>query len=74
MNNAYYFNDELKRLREEKRWTQQEVADAVKRDRQTIYCAEAGRRISYELLYDLATLFKVDVTGLLKRNPVPQNK
>lgn len=65
MNSNDYNNRELERLREEKRLTQQAVAEAVSVDRNTIYRAEAGTSCSYKLLRRLADFYEVDIVSLV---------
>lgn len=64
MNRNDYKPDELKRLREKLEQTQEQVAQFLNVDRQTIYRAENGT-CSYKLLRRLAEHFDVDVLTLL---------
>jgi transcriptional regulator with XRE-family HTH domain len=57
----------IKRLREARGWTQEELADKVKVSRVTIARIEIGySRPSLALLERLARVFKVKVTELLE--------
>ena len=68
--NARHFNHEkLKALRLKKGETQEQVAKALGVHRQTVYRAESGQDIPYELLCDLATHYEVEVVTLLYREP-----
>lgn len=75
MNATHYNPDMLKQLRTEKsradntEITQQIVADALNVQRQTIYRAENGIDVSYELLCDLASYYGVEVISLLYPTP-----
>lgn len=64
MEQTDYKFDELKRLREAKGFTQEQVAQELSVDRQTVYRAEAGS-CSYKLLRSLATFYGVDILSLL---------
>ncbi len=72
MNATHYDPEKLKRLRVEKSLrdgkdiTQQIVADALEVQRQTIYRAENGLDISYEMLCSLGRYYGVDVLTLLR--------
>jgi transcriptional regulator with XRE-family HTH domain len=68
-----YKPDELKRLRESREQTQEQVAQALNVDRQTIYRAENGN-CSYKLLRKLANYYDVDLLALLNSTkPVQAN-
>jgi len=74
MNSQHYNADKLKQLREGKGLTQNQAAEALSVDRQTIYRAEAGLSASYELLCSLADLYEVEVISLLHPRPVAPSK
>jgi len=68
-----YKPDELKRLRESREQTQEQVAQALSVDRQTIYRAENGY-CSDKLLRKLANYYDVDLLELLNSTkPVQAN-
>jgi transcriptional regulator with XRE-family HTH domain len=66
MNAQHYDCDRLKEIREERGLTQLEVAERLGIDRQTVYRAEAGKSASYELLWDLCSLYQEDILTLLR--------
>lgn len=70
MNATHYRHEELKRLRNAQRRSVIEVAEALGKERMSIYRAENGTSVSYELLCDLARYYEVPVVSLLY--PVPQ--
>lgn len=65
MNSQDYDHQQLKRLRELKGMTQQQVADYLKVDRQTIYRAEAGYSVSFSLIKNMCELYGIDIRPLL---------
>lgn len=75
MDTRHYDPNKLKQLRLEKskregtEITQQAVAKVLNVHRQTIYRAEYGLDVPYELLCDLANYYQVPVVSLL--HPVP---
>lgn len=59
------FSDMLKRLRLERGWTQQELADKAKLAKSTISMLEKGeRKPSFEVLETMADVFNVDLNTL----------
>lgn len=80
MNATHYDPEKLKKLRVEKSArdgkdiTQQIVADALEVQRQSIYRAENGLDISYEMLCSLADFYEADVISLLRSRPYAQAK
>lgn len=59
----------VRRLREEKNMTQQELADLVKADRQYIYKVEAGKKnITLDYLDKLAQALQVSQSEFLNTN------
>lgn len=78
MNANHYDPEKLKQLRSQKskgvtsEITQQMVADALGVQRQTIYRAENGIDVSYELLCELAAYYDVEVVSLLYPTPKSQ--
>lgn len=71
MNSRHYDIEKLKRLREERGLSQDAVAKHLKINRQTIYRAEKGIKVPYELLCDLSELYDVEVISLLYPKPLP---
>lgn len=75
MNSNHYNAERLQALRQQKSLaagksiTQQAVADALGVQRQTVYRAERGENISYEMLCALAAFYNVEVISLL--HPIP---
>jgi len=65
MNSTHYNPGKLKTWREQKGMSQPEVAEALKIHSGTVYRAEAGQNVSYELLCDLADFYGQDVIDLL---------
>lgn len=70
MNATHYDPNKLKALREQKEMSQQDVASALSVHRQTVYRAEAGIDVSYELLCALANFYDADVIALLYPRPL----
>lgn len=70
MTGTDYNSERLKKLREKQGLTQQEVADALEVNRQTVYRAEAGRLASYKLLCAFAVFYQVQVSSLLLPRPI----
>ncbi len=62
----------LRRLREARGWTQQDLADRLSLDRSTVSCYEAGRRTPDIHMADkIAALFGIGVDSLLGRANEP---
>lgn len=72
MNARHYDPEKLKRIREEKSFTQEFVAKRLDVNRQTIYRAEKGLDVSYELLCDISEVYEIEVTSLLYPRPLPE--
>ena len=70
MNSRHYDPDKLKCLREQRGETQENVAKALHVHRQTIYRAENGLDVPYELLCDLAKHYEIEVIRLLHPTPL----
>ena len=66
MNATHYDPDKLVQARELRGETQQQIADALNVDRQTIYRAEQGKSISYELLAKLCGYYSIPMVNILK--------
>lgn len=65
------FKDVLKGLREEKRYSQKELADRLHLGASTIGMYENGSRMpKYEILEILADFFNVDMNYLLGKTPI----
>jgi transcriptional regulator with XRE-family HTH domain len=65
MNSTHYDPGKLKTEREKKRMSQPEVAEALRVHPGTVYRAEAGQNVSYELLCTLTDFYGIDVKDLL---------
>lgn len=65
MDSRHYHYQKLTEARELQGKTQQDVADELNVDRQTVYRAEAGKAASYELLVKLAALYRLPMTVLI---------
>jgi len=70
MNATHYDHAALERLRESKNLSRAEVANEIGVKRMTVYRAENGAFVSYDLLCALARLYGVPVTSFLY--PVPK--
>lgn len=70
MNSTHYDPSKLKALRERKQMSQPDVAEVLNVHPQTVYRAEAGINISYELLCDLADFYQINVIDLLHPRPI----
>lgn len=66
MNLKDYDNEKLARLREDKALSVSAVAEKLGISRQTVYFAERGGDISFELLTQLASAYGVPVISLLR--------
>lgn len=69
MDSKHYNAKQLVKLRQDLRLSQQQVANAVSVDRQTIYRVEAGRSTSYELLAQLCAYYKIPMHEILYSFP-----
>jgi DNA-binding XRE family transcriptional regulator len=65
MNSRRYDLEKLKSLRGQRGEPQETVAKALHVHDQTIYCAENGLDVPYELLCDLAKHYGIKVISLL---------
>jgi DNA-binding XRE family transcriptional regulator len=65
MDSRHYNPSKLVEARELIGKTQQDMANALSVDRQTIYRAEAGKAISYELLAQLCVFYRVPITSVI---------
>lgn len=60
----------VRRLRRRNRWTQEQLAELLKRHKQTIWAIEASRHgINDRLMDDLAKVFGVSFSELLREHP-----
>jgi len=69
MDSRHYYHSKLAEARELRGKSQQEIADELKVDRQTIYRAEAGKSVSYELLAALCGLYEIPMTNVIVARP-----
>lgn len=69
MDSRHYHFDKLGEARELLGKTQQDIADALKVDRQTIFRAEAGRSVSYDLLTRLCGYYRIPMTSIIVAFP-----
>ena len=67
MDSSFYHHDKLRELRKSQRLTQTEVGTLLGVKRQTIYRAEKGLPISFNLLASLARLYRVKLMTLLRK-------
>jgi transcriptional regulator with XRE-family HTH domain len=65
MDSTHYNPRKLVEARELQGKTQQQIADILNVDRQTIYRAEAGKSVSFELLAQLCRHYQMPVTGVI---------
>ena len=70
MNARHFDPNKLKQLRKEHQLTQEAVAERIGVHRQTVYRAERGLDIPYELLCDLSSVYDVEVVTLLYPKPL----
>jgi transcriptional regulator with XRE-family HTH domain len=63
---AKHYNPKiLVKAREEKQKTQQNIADLLKVDRQTIYRVEAGITASYDILAAICAVYELPLTEVI---------
>ncbi len=65
MDARHYNHTKLIEARELLGKTQQDIADLLNVDRQTIYRAEAGKAVSYELLAALCGYYRLPMTSVV---------
>lgn len=65
MDARHYNHRKLVEARELRGKTQQHIADELNVDRQTIYRAEAGKSVSFELLSDLCVYYQLPMTTVI---------
>jgi transcriptional regulator with XRE-family HTH domain len=70
MNRSHYDHERLRDLRLRRHLTQEQVARALDVQRQTIYRAEKGYRISFNVLLQLAKFYGVNHLTLMRRAPL----
>lgn len=68
MNAEHYDHEKLARLRSEK-LTQKDLAEQLQIREMTVYRAEKGINVSYELLLRMCTILGVDIREILKVEP-----
>jgi transcriptional regulator with XRE-family HTH domain len=69
MDARHYDPKVLVKARQDARKTQQDVAEDLKVDRQTIYRAEAGTNVSYELLAGMCKVYGLPMTDVILPYP-----
>jgi transcriptional regulator with XRE-family HTH domain len=69
MDVRHYDPAKLAEARKVNNLTQQDVANALNVDRQTIYRAESGITASYEILAALCKLYKLPMTAVILPYP-----
>ena len=69
MDSTFYDHNKLEEARTLLGKSQQEIADAIGVDRQTIYRAEAGKNASYRLLAKLCAYYRIPMTNIV--HPFP---
>lgn len=65
MDATHYDPQKLVKARELLDKTQQEIATELNVDRQTIYRAEAGASVSYELLSKMCAFYRIPMTNIV---------
>lgn len=70
MDSTLYDHTKLEEARNLLGKSQQEIAEAIGVDRQTIYRAEAGKNASYRLLAKLCAYYRIPMTNLV--HPFPK--
>ena len=69
MDSRHYNPKILVEAREKKRKTQQNIADLLKVDRQTIYRVEAGTSASFEILASICGVYEIPLTDVIYPYP-----
>lgn len=69
MDAKHYYCQKLVDARMLRGKTQQEIAEALNVDRQTIYRAERGQAVSYELLAELCGHYEIPMTNIIVPTP-----
>jgi DNA-binding XRE family transcriptional regulator len=69
MKGQYYDRRKLTEARELLGKSQQQIADELGVDRQTIYRAEAGTAVSYALLAKLCGYYRIPMTNIIRPFP-----
>lgn len=70
MDQTHYDHRKLEEARNLLGKSQQEIAEEIGVDRQTIYRAEAGKNASYDLLVKLCRFYRIPMTNLV--HPFPE--
>ena len=75
MDKTYYDHEKLENARKLRGKSQQEIAEEIGVDRQTIHRAETGKNASYELLVKLCRYYEIPMTNLVIPFPLsaPEN-
>lgn len=66
MKSKHYDNRKLQNARRAAGWTQRSLAEALNVAPNTIYRAEAGRDIGYDLLFEICQKCHVDIADILR--------
>jgi len=69
MDARHYYHNKLAEARTLRGKTQQEIANEMQVDRQTIYRAEKGETVSYELLAKLCNYYSIPMTVVVIPTP-----
>lgn len=69
MTKDHYYNAKLKAAREAQGLSMQSIAAKLDVDRQTIYRAEAGISVGYELLVEMCDLYQIKMDEIVIPNP-----
>jgi transcriptional regulator with XRE-family HTH domain len=70
MDNTFYDHEKLQSARTLLGKSQQEIAEEIGVDRQTIYRAEAGKNASYDLLAKLCRFYRIPMTNIVHPFPL----
>lgn len=68
------YGDVIRRLREQRAWSQQQLADKSKVGRETVLRAEQSGNVGVLLLYRLAHAFDADVSVFFGNGPRASNE
>jgi transcriptional regulator with XRE-family HTH domain len=73
MDARHYDPRKLTEARELMGKSQQEIADEINVDRQTIYRVEAGKSASYDVLALLCVFYRVPITTIIRPFPLAES-
>lgn len=65
MDATHYSHKKLKEARELMGKSLQQIADEIGVDRQTVWRAEAGTSVSYELLVELCSTYRIPMSSIV---------